>query len=179
MIQLNINIYILFLYSFPFLFFLQDIKYSSLCYTVGPCPLPILCIIVCIFWSQTPNPTLPWPLLSRLSRAAVLLLLTIPPMGFPGGSEVKNLPANAGDWVGFLGWEDPLENKWQPTPVFLPGKSHEQRSLMGYSPWGHKRVSCNLATKQHFLPMVLTDTGQYGSHWLHVAIELLKCGHYD
>ena len=29
-------------------------------------------------------------------------------------------------------------NKWQPTPVFLPGKSHGQRSLVGYSPWGHK-----------------------------------------
>ena len=27
---------------------------------------------------------------------------------------------------------------WQPTPEFLPGKSHEQRSLVGYSPWGHK-----------------------------------------
>ena len=28
--------------------------------------------------------------------------------------------------------------KWQPTPVFLPGESHRQRSLAGYSPWGHK-----------------------------------------
>ena len=28
--------------------------------------------------------------------------------------------------------------KWQPTPVFLPGESHGQRSLAGYSPWGHK-----------------------------------------
>ena len=28
--------------------------------------------------------------------------------------------------------------KWQPTPVLLPGKSHGQRSLVGYSPWGHK-----------------------------------------
>ena len=28
--------------------------------------------------------------------------------------------------------------KWHPTPVFLPGKSHGQRSLVGYSPWGHK-----------------------------------------
>ena len=28
--------------------------------------------------------------------------------------------------------------KWQPIPVFLPGKSHGQRSLAGYSPWGHK-----------------------------------------
>ena len=28
--------------------------------------------------------------------------------------------------------------KWQPTPVFLPGESHGQRNLAGYSPWGHK-----------------------------------------
>ena len=28
--------------------------------------------------------------------------------------------------------------KWQPTPVILPGKSHGQRSLVGYNPWGHK-----------------------------------------
>ena len=36
----------------------------------------------------------------------------------------------------------------QPTPVFLPGKSHGQRSLLGYSPWSHKRVRHNLATNQ-------------------------------
>ena len=34
--------------------------------------------------------------------------------------------------------EDPLEEKWQPNPVFLPGKSHGQRSLAGYSPWAAK-----------------------------------------
>ena len=32
----------------------------------------------------------------------------------------------------------PWRRKWQPTPVFLPGKSHGQRSLVGYCPWGHK-----------------------------------------
>ena len=32
----------------------------------------------------------------------------------------------------------PLRRKWQPTPVFLPGEPHEQRSLVGYHPWGHK-----------------------------------------
>ena len=32
----------------------------------------------------------------------------------------------------------PWRRKWQPTPVFLPGKSHGQRSLAGYSPWGRK-----------------------------------------
>ena len=38
--------------------------------------------------------------------------------------------------------------KKRPTPVFLPGKSHGQRSLTGYSPWGCKRASHNLAIKQ-------------------------------
>ena len=41
----------------------------------------------------------------------------------------------------------PWRKKWQPTPVFLPGKSHEQRSLVGYSPWGYKRVEHNLVSK--------------------------------
>ena len=34
----------------------------------------------------------------------------------------------------------PWRRKWQPTPVFLPGESHGQRSLAGYSPWGHTEV---------------------------------------
>ena len=34
--------------------------------------------------------------------------------------------------------EDPLEDEMAPTPVFLPGKSHGQKSLLGYSPWGRK-----------------------------------------
>ena len=37
-------------------------------------------------------------------------------------------------WVGKIPWR----RKWQPTPVFLPGKFHGLRSLVGYSPWGHK-----------------------------------------
>ena len=37
-----------------------------------------------------------------------------------------------------LGWEDPLEEEMATTPAFLPGKSHGQRSLSGYSSWGHK-----------------------------------------
>ena len=34
----------------------------------------------------------------------------------------------------------PKRRKWQPAPVFLPGKSHGQRRLAGYSPWGHKEL---------------------------------------
>ena len=37
-----------------------------------------------------------------------------------------------------LGQENPWKRKWQPTPEFLPGKFHGQRSLAGYSLWGHK-----------------------------------------
>ena len=48
---------------------------------------------------------------------------------------VKNLPANAGD-VRDTGQEDALEKGMQPTSVLLPGESHGQRSLVGYSPWG-------------------------------------------
>ena len=47
-------------------------------------------------------------------------------------------------WVGKI----PLRRTWQPTPVFLTGKFHGQRSLVGYSPWGRKRVRHSLATKQ-------------------------------
>ena len=36
---------------------------------------------------------------------------------------VKNLPAMQETWIQSLGWEDPLERAWQPTPVFLPGES--------------------------------------------------------
>ena len=52
----------------------------------------------------------------------------------------KNPPANAGDIrnVGYYGGEIPWRRAWQPTPVFLPGESHGQRSLASYSPWSHK-----------------------------------------
>ena len=55
---------------------------------------------------------------------------------------VRNLPTNAGD-IGNAGsisrsgrGKIPWSRKWKPTPVLLPGKSHGQRSLVGYSPWG-------------------------------------------
>ena len=59
-------------------------------------------------------------------------------MDFPGGSAVKDPPAMQEMRVRSLGWEDPLGERMQPTPVFLPGESHGQRSLAGYSPSGRK-----------------------------------------
>ena len=51
-----------------------------------------------------------------------------------------------------LRWEDPLEKEMEkePTPIFLPGESYEQRSLMGYSPQCRKELlDTNEATSQH------------------------------
>ena len=53
---------------------------------------------------------------------------------------VKNLPAMKETQVQPLGWKIPWRREWLSTPVFLPGESHGQRSLAGYSPWGHKEL---------------------------------------
>ena len=63
------------------------------------------------------------------------------PTVFPGDSVIKNPLANAGDQRhGFDSWvgKTPWRRKWHPIPVFLPWKSHGQRSLAGYSPCSHK-----------------------------------------
>ena len=60
-------------------------------------------------------------------------------LGFPGDSD-GNPPAMQETQVWSLGREDPLEKEWQPTPVFLPGEFHGQKSQVGYSPWGCKEV---------------------------------------
>ena len=53
---------------------------------------------------------------------------------------VNNLPAMQETWVQSLSWEDALEKGILPTLVFLPGEFHEQRSLVGYSPMGFKKL---------------------------------------
>ena len=70
---------------------------------------------------------------------------------FQGGAVIKDPPDNAGDpgsidrWVGKIPWR----RKWQPTPVFLPGESHGQRSLVGYSPWGGKELDMTEQLTHH------------------------------
>ena len=60
-------------------------------------------------------------------------------MGFPGGSDDKESTCNCGrpsfdPWIGKFPWR----REQLLTPVFWPGEFHGQRSLVGYSPWGHK-----------------------------------------
>ena len=54
---------------------------------------------------------------------------------------VKNLPAMQETWVLILGWKDPLEKAWLPTPIFLPEEFHGQRRLADPvmpGSWGHQ-----------------------------------------
>ena len=76
---------------------------------------------------------------------------------------VKTLPAMQETrfdlWVGKIPWR----RKWQPTPVFLPGKSHGQRSLSGYSPWGCKESDM---TYQLILTVKVILANTYSTYYM-------------
>ena len=97
------------------------------------------CFCFCFFFS------LPW-LWEVYSPNSAVCPLTFSHLIFalPGGSGVKNLPAN-----GFNPWVRKISSgkKWQPTPVFLR-KSPGQRSLAGYSLWRCKRIGRDLTNEQ-------------------------------
>ena len=103
-----IHIHVCILFKILFLFsLLQNTEQSSLCYMVGSCWLSILNIAV----------------------------YTHPILSFPSGLAGKESTCNAGDSGLFPGLRRfPWRRKWQATSVFLPGESHGQRSLAGYSP---------------------------------------------
>ena len=72
-------------------------------------------------------------------------------LGFPGGASGKEPTCQCRRhkrhgfhfWVGKILWR----RAWQPTPVFLPGQSHGQRSLAGYGPWRLKELDMNKVTQ--------------------------------
>ena len=64
-------------------------------------------------------------------------------------------------WVGKIPWR----RKWQPTPVFLPEKSHGGRSLAGYSPWGHKESDMTERLSAHIWLNCLSPNWWVDSHW--------------
>ena len=68
---------------------------------------------------------------------------------------VKRLSTIRETWAQSLGREDPLEKERQSTPVLLPGKSHGQRSLVGYHPWDRKESDTTERLQFHF-PSSLT-----------------------
>ena len=69
--------------------------------------------------------------------------------------------------LGFNPWvrKIPWRTARQPTPVFLPGESHGQKSLMGYSPWGHKESDTTEATEHACMQPGFPCTLKSESHW--------------
>ena len=113
----------------------------------------------------------------RLRLFLTLLLFHCPSIGVRPAAQSKGYPASSCIFCffcftsispqyqclqcgrpGFNPWvrKIPWRRKWQPTPVLLPGKSHGWRSLVGYSPWGHKES--DTTEWLHFSSWALTDT---------------------
>ena len=79
--------------------------------------------------------------------------------GFPGGSVVRSCLPMQETQVQSLGQEGPLEMEMTAhTPLFLPGKTHGQRSLWGYNPRDHKKARHNLETRQQQQKNITCDT---------------------
>ena len=85
-------------------------------------------------------------------------------LDFQVSQMVKNLPAMRETQVQCLGRKEPWGREWLPIPVFLPGGSYGQRSLAGYSPWGHKELDTTEVKLIH------TNTGVL-LEWLTAAVE--------
>ena len=93
-------------------------------------------------------------------------------MGFHGGSVVKNPPAIQETQemrVQFLSGEDRWRRKWQSTPVFLPGKPHGQRSLVGFSPRGGKSRTL-LSDQTATFIQCLAYIGHYFKLYIYIVI---------
>ena len=107
-------------------------------------------------------------------------------MSFPGGSDDKESACNGGEpgfspWAGKISWR----RAWQPTLIFLPGESHEQRSLMGYSPWGckesdtterlniaHIHIDVYIKSIPLFFPLLESRvSSQTGKNWLRLNFK--------
>ena len=71
---------------------------------------------------------------------------------------VKHLPTVWETQVRSLVRKILWRRKWKPTPILLPGKSHGWRSLVGYSPWGHKESDTTERLHFHFYPVLQSHT---------------------
>ena len=89
---------------------------------------------------------------------------------------VKNMPASAGDMASIAGlgrflWRRP----WQPTPVFLPGESYGQRSLVGYGPQGCKELDTTERMCARTHAHTHTHTHTYSLYTWHYCFHIQQC----
>ena len=96
---------------------------------------------------------------------------------FPRGSSGKETACQrrrckrcgSNPWVGKTPWR----RAWQPAPVFLPGESQGQRSLAGYSPWGHRESDTTEATLHAHTMVKWWQNSVYFEHWHYLNVEQL------
>ena len=101
---------------------------------------------------RTSHLSFPRSLASTILLSGFMNLTTLDmSLGFWDISVVKNQPGDTGNEGSIPGPEDPWRRAWQPTPVLLPGESHGQRSLVGYSPWGPKESRHDWKTEHRYL----------------------------
>ena len=93
---------------------------------------------------------------------------------------VKNLPAVQETQVRSLGWKDRQRRKWQPTPVFLPGEFHGQRSLASYSPWGRIELdTTELLTLSLSVYQLITQTLHDRCYYLYFSGEKIEANQHS
>ena len=93
--------------------------------------------------------TAPWTHSGR--KRCYTKIKIVPPLRFRGDSDARKSAHNSrrpgfNPWMRMIPWR----REWLPTPVFLPGKSHGQRSLVGFSPWGRKESNTTERLPFHF-----------------------------
>ena len=84
---------------------------------------------------------------------------------------VKNLPATQESWFDLWVGKIPWKREWLPTPVFLPGEFHGQRSLVGYNPWGRKESGHEWVTN--------TQKLKYENHIVKLHVEIRSSSLYS
>ena len=102
---------------------------SSPCFDLAP-----LSVVISLFYTQSHSSSLSFTLASLTSYYIFTRIIGLP-WCFSGKEfTCQCRRSRFNPWVRKIPWR----RKWKPTPIFLPGKSHGQRNLVGYSPWGHK-----------------------------------------
>ena len=97
--------------------------------------------------------------------------------GFPGGISGKESVCQCrrhkrhgfNPWVGKIPWR----RKWQPAPVFLPGKYQGRGSLVSYSPWGHKESDTTERAPTIVLCIYVTE--HVNMLYIYIYIFTLRC----
>ena len=87
-------------------------------------------------------------------------------------------------WVWSLSQKDPPEKEMHIIPIFFPGISHGLRILVGYSPWGHKRVGHDWVTKQQYVTYMVPESVKwkwksFSRVWLLVTHGLYRPGYWS